>query len=106
MPEYITINDKPVEVPAKTISEGRAAVQQFHREQLEKQKLPFTVFDGDPVELPAHLAGKSKKDIDAWIADETERRADPVGYAARKAQQAPTPTADTPPATVNNPSKE
>jgi hypothetical protein len=86
--ERIIINNEPVEVPADIDSQGRAAVQAWHIEQLKAAKVPHAVIGGDPVELPPELAGKPKKDVDAWIADETERRADPAAHAAKKAEAA------------------
>lgn len=96
--EQILINGAPVPVPAEVVTEGRLAVQAWHRQQLaapvdgDGKSLPaiaHRVFsNGDPVELPAALVGKPKADVDAWAADEEKRRTDPVAFAAELAQRA------------------
>lgn len=50
MSERIIIAGEPVVVPPEVVTEGRLAVQAWHKEQLTEHGIAFTVAEnGDPV---------------------------------------------------------
>jgi hypothetical protein len=84
--QYLVIGGEPVAIPAEVIGgDGTdTAVHAWHKAQLEEKKIPHVTFAEGHVELPKSLAGKPQSEIDAWVADEKERRADPAAHAAMK----------------------